>query len=430
MLIEFNVTNFKSIKEKQTLSMAAIDKLKDSDEIEQIDAGRRVLTTPNSKLPNLLATAVLYGANASGKSKLIDALAFMEYFVVRSQQHMQSGEPIEVTPFLFDQESAKAPSEFEVLFIHNNVRYQYGFAVTKERVHKEWLLAYPCEKVQNWFYREYDNDTQKYTWKFGAKFKGAKKILEYATRDNGLFLAAAVQLNNEQLRPIFEWFQKGLLIIGQTYNMPDIFTFEQCLANEDSKRAVLEMIKCADPSVCDIEVEKIDPTKKEWFNRLPLEKREKLLDKYKVFFVPETKFVHMDKQGAPVELDFDDESEGTKNLFSFIAPMREVLEDGKILIIDELNNSLHPLLVRKLIEFFHNPEINKNNAQLIFSTHDASLLDKTLFRRDQIWFTEKNQENATTLYSLSDFKVRKEEAIGKGYLQGRYGAIPCFGGDS
>jgi AAA15 family ATPase/GTPase len=418
MLIEFSVTNFKSIQATQTLSLAA------SNATELRD--QNCFTSDEKGLPFLLRSVAIYGANASGKSNFLEAMDFMESFVVESAKEGQEGEPIEVKPFMFSIENQAQPSEFEVLFLQEGIRFQYGFAVNQSRVTHEWLLAYPEGRPQRWFEREYNTDTKKDIWYFGSKFKGHKTILQEATRSNALFLSTAVQLNNEQLKPIYNWFYQKLRTIGLGSLAPS-YSALKCKNPEERKR-ILEFLNSADLSIADLKVE----MKPFDISNLPLDMPEPLKDIIHNALdgkeMPEVKFLHTIAGSKElVALDHDDESVGTRKLFTLAGPWLDVLDNGYVLFVDELNNSMHPMLVRFLISLINNPQINRKNAQLIFSTHDTSLLDNDLFRRDQIWFTEKDSYNATKLYPLSDFTPRKGEALEKGYLNGRYGALPYIG---
>jgi uncharacterized protein len=424
MFIEFSVANFRSIKEKQTFSMVAAKSYKEHAQF--------VIESADGKVPDLLSVAAIYGANASGKTNFIRALAFMRKFVVSSQQKMQVGETIEdIKAFLFTGITRNAPSEFEIVFVNDNIRYQYGFTATVERVMDEWLIAYPVRK-QNWFYRSYDPEMKKYKWSFGEKFVGGEKekdIWKNSTRDNGLFLSAAVQLNNVQLKPVFEWFQKKLLIVKDVGELSIFSSFEQCVDDARKLKQILELVKAADPSIIRLEPKKVDIIQHPRFNKFPKEMQKQFLNDKNKVFAATIICVHQGSGGEELKLDLGEESQGTQNIFSLAGPLLDVLDAGQTVVIDEINNSLHPLLVRKLIDVFNNKNINKKNAQLVFSTHDTSLLDKDLFRRDQIWFTEKDEANSTKIYPLTDFSVRTDEAFGKGYLHGRYGAIPYFTGE-
>ena len=418
MLIEFSVTNFRSIQKTQTLSMSAST----ASELR----GNNCFTTHEQGMPCLLRSAAIYGPNASGKSNLINAIAFMEKFIITSSKESQEGEPVKVKPFLFNTVSRTQPSEFEVIFIQEGIRYQYGFAVNSNRVMHEWLFAYPEGRAQRWFEREFDPITKRDNWYFGSKFKGQKAILQEATRINALFLSTAVQLNNEQLKPVYNWFYQKLRPVGLDGLHP-AFSTNLCKTEEGKKR-ILGFLNSADLSIADISVEMKKFDSKKLSTLFPGILQEELYKDLDGKEFPEIKFLHtVEGSTEMVTLDSEDESEGTRRLFSFAGPWLDVLDNGYILFVDELNNSMHPLMVRFLIGLINNQEINKNNAQLIFSTHDTSVLDNELFRRDQIWFVEKDSKNSTRLYPLSDFTPRKGEALEKGYLKGRYGALPFIG---
>jgi len=415
MFIEFSVTNFRSIRETQTLSLTASAAIKELQE-------QNTFSTDLAALPRMLRSAVIYGPNAAGKSSFILAMAFMKDRVINSAKESQKGEKIDTKPFLFDQASQSQPSEFEVLFVADGVRYQYGFAVTRERVTHEWLLAYPEGRAQRWFERQYDTSTRQENWYFGTHLKGRRQIWQEATRDNALFLSTAIQLNSEQLQPVFNWFANMLQMVGPEGLDPG-FTMSIC-ATESSKQKVMRFLAAADLSIADIKLEKRKFSADELPEDTP-DKIKKLLDGKDIM---KMKFLHtVNNTEDTIELDMNEESEGTARLFAFAGPWLDVLENGAVLLVDELDNSLHPIIVRFLVGLFHNSETNQHNAQLIMATHDTSLLDKELFRRDQIWFVERDRSHATRLYPLSDFSPRKGEALEKNYLHGRYGALPFIG---
>ena len=417
MLIDFSVQNYRSIKQKQLLSLASAK----GSELQETNTFQSDI--PN--LPGLLRSAIMYGANASGKSNVVKALGFMHFFVLNSFGALQEGQLIPVKPFLFDPETSKSPSEFEITFVSDAVRYQYGFAATQQRIIGEWLIAYPEGKPQRWFDRVFDQSTSAYEWRFSRHFLGQKEVIKTATRSNALFLSTAIQLNNDQLKPVFGWFLNKLEIIlpGADINLQ--FTIDRC-SSEEEKRRVLAFMNAADMSIVNIQLEKkpFDPAIVPPF--IGAELREKLIADMRGKELTAVNFVHDAGTGSGV-LDLHEESQGTQKLFAFAGPWLDVLSRGRILIIDELDTSLHPLLVRHLISLFHTPGLNRNNAQLVITTHDTTLLDPDIFRRDQVWFTEKNANGATSLYSLVEFKPRKNEAFERGYLKGRYGALPFIG---
>ncbi|MFZ3137143.1 MAG: ATP-binding protein [Thermodesulfovibrionales bacterium] len=417
MLIDFSVANFRSIKKKQVFSFAAAK----GDELGET----HTFQSEVAKLPNLLRSAVMYGANASGKSNVLRALGFMNFLVLNSFSALQEGQLIPITPFLFDPESSKAPSEFEITFISDGVRYQYGFAAMQQRIHEEWLIAYPEGKPQRWFERVFNIGTSLYEWQFSRNFIGQKEVIKTATRSNALFLSTAIQLNNDQLKPVFNWFSSKLDVILPGFNINLQFTLDKC-ATEQGKQGILSFMNAADISIANIKLEKkaFDPGMVP--NILAPELRDRLIADMYGKELTSVKFVHDSGAGSGI-LDLNDESQGTQKLFAFAGPWLDVLARGKVLVVDELDTSLHPLLVRHLVGLFHNPKTNPLNAQLLISTHDTTLLDPATYRRDQVWFTEKDEHGATSLYSLAEFRPRKNEAFERGYLKGRYGALPFIG---
>jgi AAA15 family ATPase/GTPase len=421
MFLEFSATNYRSIRDTQTLRMAASNYYKGLEETNCFDANV-------NGLPKLLRAAVIYGPNAAGKSNLLRALLFMQNFVLKSHSH-QEGQIINAAPFALDSRTRKEPSEFEIFFVQDDVRYQYGFAVNRVRVTREWLLAFPEGKAQRWYEREYDSKTDEDRWYFGSKFTGRRRLWQDATRKNALFLSTAIQLNNEQLKPVFGWFQEKLAVIlpGGQINLQ--LSIDQCASKEGTQR-IMAFMNSADIGISGIEVKKIPipPMKPEMLPpEMPLPIKEQVLRDMQEQAIPDIRFLHKTNAGESVSFQFSDESDGTRKLFAFAGPWLDVLAKGRILFIDELDTSMHPLMVRFLIGLIQNPEINKYNAQLIFTTHDTSVLDTDLFRRDQVWFIEKDREQASRLYPLSDFNPRKGEALEKGYLNGRYGALPFIG---
>ena len=419
MLIEFSVTNYRSFLTTQSLTLAA----NTATELKEENS----FVSPVSNLPRLLHSSVVYGPNAAGKSNLIHAIAFMKRFVLSSAKESQEGEKIDVTPFVFNRQSSRNSSEFEVLFMQDGIRFQYGFAVNSKKVTGEWLFAYPEGRAQKWFERNYDTEAQKDIWYFGPKFIGHRKVWQEATRSNALFLSTAIQLNNEQLKPVFNWFDHKLRVIGQWENLHPGFSVGEC-EDEEKKKKILKFMNAADLSITDIFLEKKEFSSKDLPAEMPQNIKEQISEELdgKKLTIPF--FMHPSSDtGEDVALELDEESAGTRKLFALAGPWLDVLDNGFVFFVDELDTSLHPIMVRFFLNLFHNPEANRHNAQLIFTTHDTTVLDQTLMRRDQVWFVEKDAENATRLYPLSDYKPRKGEALQKGYLYGRYGALPFLG---
>jgi AAA15 family ATPase/GTPase len=418
MLIECSVTNFRSIREKQTLSLVASS----SKILED-----HVFPSGIAGLPSLLRSAVCYGPNASGKSNFIKAVDFMREFVMESSIKGQHGDPIKVAPFAFDAETKTSPSEFEIFFIRGGIRYQYGFAVDATRVVHEWVFAYPEGRPQKWFERIFDTEKKSYEWYLGSKLIGNKKVWKDATRENALFLSTAIQLNSEQLKPVFDWFT-DIVIITQDVLVHPGFTASQC-EKPGFKQRIIEFMNNADFSVEDISVVKKNISYELLPDEWPTELKDKVMRDLKGSSKIDVKLLHPDRvSGDLIPIDLEDESSGTQKYFSYAGPWLDILDRGRVLFVDELESSLHPLMLRYLVGLFNKPASNRHNAQLVFSTHDTSILDKDIFRRDQVWFFGKNKDHSSRLFPLSDFKPRDNEALEKRYLEGRYGGIPFIGG--
>lgn len=417
MLVEFNVTNFRSFKDTQTLSMVcgSSKEKQEANSFVSSDAG----------LPRLLRSAVIYGPNAAGKSNLLQAISFMRDFVLSSAQ-TQEGDKIGSKPFLLNQETKNASSEFEVVFFSAGVRYQYGFAVNQEMVTKEWLFAYPESRAQRWFERSYDINTKQESWYFGSKFIGQKKIIQLATRKNALFLSTAIQLNNKTLKPVFGWFKNLTVILHNTVLSPG-YSIDQCLDDACTKDKIKQFMNAADISIKNIVVEKkqFSPNEFQFPSNMPPDVREDIIADLDGEEMVKVSFLHSsDEKDGVCPLPLEEESDGTQKLFAYAGPWLDLLANGRVLLIDELNNSFHPHMVKFLIELIHSSTSNSKNGQVVFTTHDTSILDQKFMRRDQIWFVEKDQLNASNLYPLSDFSPRKDESIGRNYLWGKYGALP------
>jgi hypothetical protein len=426
MLIEFSVTNFHSFREKQTLSMVA-------DSSKDLETTHTFQPTSNgtAKLPRLLHSVGIYGANAAGKSNLLHAMKVMQKIVLSSAKESQVGEPIQgILPHALLEDK---PTEFEILFIVEGVRYQYGFAATRYLITEEWLFAFPTGRSQQWLSRVYDVDSKQYSWLINTtQVKGKRELWKETTRDNALFLSTAAQLNSTQFRALLEWFRQNLKV-GTTDNISPNKTVELC-ERPEGKLKVLEFLNTADISVNDIELIERPPLSLDILpDELPLEVKQKILrdlreltDKTtgKLKVMPKVNFFHKTAEGKSFRLPLQLESDGTRRLFGNAGAWLEILNQGRVIGIDELESSLHPLITRFLVSLFHDPELNPKHAQLVFTTHDTNILDEEQLRRDQIWFVEKDRHQGTRLYPLSDFKPRKQESLQKGYLQGRYGALP------
>lgn len=415
MLIEFSVKNFRSIKDEQVFSMVK------SPSVEKEETNS-FLSDDNNGI-RLLRTAVIYGANAAGKSNIINAMQFMEEMVLVSASSVQEGDPIDVVPFLFNESNSKEPTSVEVIFISEGTRYQYGFSCTGSHILEEWLFAYPKGRAQRWYAREFRPEKNDYAYKFSDLLSGKKNVWKESTRANALFLSTAIQLNSEQLKPVFNWF-KRLWRPTDAHSLPSNYSASMC-EDPKKKETLLTFLKSADFNIHDIKIIKEKFNENHIPSGLPDEVKEKIIKQMTDHEILDIKTIHKTKAGNLVALDLDEESDGTQKFFSLAGPWLDTLENGYVLVIDELHGRLHPRLVRFLVEVFHSKKTNPNNAQLIFTTHETSIMNQDIFRRDQFWFCEKDGEQATTLYPLTDFSPRKDkENIEQGYLSGRYGGVP------
>lgn len=401
MLIEFSVKNFLSFKDKAILSM------------EKGNGDENIDNIIFNDITDLVKNAAIYGANASGKSNILKAFT-CAILMIRNSNLMSVGEKWSyIKPFLFDETSKNKPSEFEFTFITNNVKYKYFFSADQNRIYEESLDAYNSQKPTNIFTRK---DTNIYEF---SNDKNKLASLAANNTENKLFLSTATTWNYEKTKDAFLWFTKTI----DTYDSfnkivdKDLIDYSE---NEELKKFSLKLLKEADILIKNISVnyeeKEIEGTIAD-MPIIPIVKKVDIELEHEV--VDEENNIHTYK------LNFKDESSGTKVLFAFAPFLKRAFEETKVIIVDELEKSMHPKLVEFIVRLFNNKDINKVNSQLIFTTHATNLLNLEILRRDQIWFVEKNPLNGNSeLYPLDSFSVRKDENIQKGYINGRYGAVP------
>lgn len=409
MLLEFSVENFRSIADRQTLSFVAGKHRSEAD-------GQAAVDEPGFTGGKVLTSAVIYGANAAGKSNILRALNTMVERIARSA----AKNAVSIEPFRLDPSWSAKPTRFELSFMVGGIRYQYGFTLDRVRIQEEWLIAYPKRAPQVWFERR--PGAEKADIHFGSHLRGEKVRIAEMTRPDALFLSVAAQFNHPQLSELADWLVSHV-VAQRAQGFGPLSTARSLETNVEIRTLVGGLLRNADLGIAGVSVRRHakvpDPQSGTKAVIRSGKEEEELL---------EVLTEHRMTDGAPVHFDMlEDESEGTLRFFELIHPLVAALSGGGLLAVDELDQSLHPLLVRKLVSLFHSPEINPRRAQLLFNTHDTTLLDPKLFRRDQVWFTEKDSDGRTRLYSLLDYSPRKEEALQRGYLQGRYGAIPFLG---
>lgn len=423
MLIEFSIGNYRSFKDKVTFSMVAANiKAKDP----KVDDNNTFAVDDEL---TLLKSAAIYGANASGKSNLAKAISFMKWFMINSSKETQSTEKIGVEPFRLSTETQTQPSLFEIVFLLDGKKYRYGFEATQERVVSEWLFYVPNKRETRLFERNHEESTD--IFHIAKTFKGTG--IDSKTRHNALFLSVAAQFNVEIAERILHWLTRKLKTISGLNNRNYLNYTISCLAEDnENKEEIIQLIKKLDLGIREIRVNEIEITPDSLAEDIP-EELKTLIFKSGTRKATSIRTVHQkfDGEGNHISLELFDlenqESEGTKKIVSIAGILVDILKNGNILIFDEFDARLHPLISKAIVEIFNSQETNYNNAQLIFMTHDTNLLSNQLFRRDQIWFTEKNKYGATDLYSLVEYPIRNDASFKSDYIKGKYGAIPFIG---
>lgn len=419
MLVELSVGNYKSFKDTVTFSMVAAN-LRSKHKSLDID---NIFHYKKSIF--LVKAAAIYGANASGKSNVIKAFIFMRNFIINSSKESQATEEISVENFKLSTTTDKQPSFFEIIFVVHDIRYRYGFEIDNERVHSEWLYR-AKERETNLFFRKNNKITTKGTF---AEGKG----LETKTRQNALFLSVCAQWNGNISTELLSWFRNCGVISGIDDIMYRPYTIK-LLEDDEMKDKILTFIREFDFGITELNVKHSKITADVIPKQMPEAFRKLIVDQElnkTTIFTTHKKYNEEDKYIQDEIFDLEtNESDGTQKAFSFSGPLLDVLKNGKILLVDELDARFHPIITQAIVQMFHDKTLNPKNAQLVFVTHDTNLLDNRFFRRDQIWFTEKNKQGATDLYSLADFKVRNDASFEKDYIAGKYGGVPFLGGIS
>jgi hypothetical protein len=407
VFLRFRFSNFRSFRAEQELSLIA------GPFTDLPDVPRH----PSGINEGVLPSAAIYGANASGKTNVIQAIGFMASAVSLSHRDWKPDGPIPREPFMADEESRREPSEIEADFLLAGVRHRYGFRVDSQVVLEEWLFVYPKGKKQTWFHRKRGNPIA-----FSNKMPGENRTIENLTRQNSLFLSAAAQNAHEALMPVFIWLSGLLFVIGDRSKYREQTT--RLCSELDYKNEIARLVSVADLGIAQMTVEDAE------FN-FPDRTLAEIATTLKLPPVtrPVIRLLHRFGDTA-VPFKMDQESDGTLAYLALLGPAVDAIKKGTPLLIDELDASLHPLLAIQLLRLFNTPSSNPKGAQLIFNTHDTNLLSGGVLRRDQIWFTEKGNDATSHLYPLSDFKPRREENLQNGYLQGRYGAIPFINPDA
>ena len=387
MLIQFTIENHRSIKESAVISFAASKDKSLEEYLLPLDAKK-----------SLLPAIAIYGANAAGKSNVLHAMMTMRDMVVGEAAKASKGQKLPWEPF----GSTKEPTSFEIVFTYQNVRYAYGFSFDDKKIYSEYLYHWPNGREALIFSRE--NDEYEFRENVNEQI-----TLSNRTPENKLYLVSSNDWNLPQTENAYKWFLEKLTFLMEEETATSE-TVAQIVSGDDKKARILKELLLADLGITDVTIKNLSG------------KNPTIMTTHRI--------LREDESVEYFQLSMDQESAGTQHFFARIGGWLQALENGALLVVDEIEDSLHPLLTKRLVEMVQDKTVNTNGAQLLFTTHDAMLLDLDFFRRDQIWFAEKDDRScATELYPLTSFSPRKGENVRKGYLKGRFGAIPFIGGD-
>ncbi len=448
MILSFSFSNFRAFKDVQTLNF-------DAGKADKELAGNCFTPElPGQKEASFVKAVALYGANASGKSSVLDALKCLATWVANSASIIDPEESITgIEPFALVPGGSDQPTAFAIVFITGGLRYEYRVAATRERIFHESLRAFPSPRGQLWFSRDWSEEMQAYDWnpERPSGYQPDPKMRQF-TLPNVLFLSKAISLGDVQLEPIYRWFKEGIRFFDLSVRMQGVdneFTIQEFEKDSALSKQVVALLSHADIGVIGAELperkEALQLMVSEIWNSVPngegrfdqffeeLKKADisRYLEEIRKSKTPSSSdpahrinLLHRGTDGEGVALPWSAESTGTRRLFTLAGPLLSILRKGQVVCIDELDTSIHPKMVCELLRLVFNAETNPGGAQILFTTHNPLLLDPTLLRRDQVWFTEKDAAGESHLYPLTDFHPRKDESWARGYMAGRYGSIP------
>lgn len=410
MLVSIAVENWRCFRDRQELSMETVGQVADEFAFD----------TGTKQYPRLNRVSALYGPNGSGKTYFVHALAFLK--AVLTEVEIGRG-VTETVPFLFDVNTPREPTTFEIVFIEDEVVYEYGFSVDSQRVYEEWLSVCPPNgRAQRWLYRKFDSSANDYEWKFSRLFRGDRKTWSNATRPDALFVPTAVRLNSESLQPISKWFNRLLLIsdLGIPLDLATSILDRMELADD-----LISFLNNAGITVESI-VQRERPMPIYLAQLLSLGTNGKnTLSDNDIVEISMPFFGHrITGSDHLAYIDISQESKGTRQMYSLALSWLLGLNDNLVMVVDELDRSLHPHLVQFLFKYINRTgRDGKQRTQLLATVHDATLLLDVL-DRNQVWLTQKMKDQSAKITPLSDYKPRKNESLMRGYLAGRYNGIP------
>jgi hypothetical protein len=411
MLIGFRFQNFRSFLAEQSFSFSTSS--------DRTHESTHLIKTGMKAVPRISKAAIVFGPNASGKTNLLIALATFRDLILHSSGYSDSQFCERHTPFRFGPSITQA-TEFEIDVLLDHVRYRYAISYDSQRIRSERLLVYRTGKSQRWFERRFDEATQRDTWApFSPNFNGPREMWRKATRPKALFLTTAAQLNSEQLAPLLHWVEHRLEILFPG-DMSDVNRIAMRIQDETFKARVLGLLSAVDIHVDDVRFAEQDPARIDGapppgagFLRQGSAHRS-------------IEFLYARDGLVPMWLDSVFEAAGTQRLIGLFGPLLQAAENGKLLLIDEFDASLHPLVARFLIRLINDPRVSSKGAQLLLTSHNTTLMDLDILRRDEIWLVQLDEKHASSLLPLLRSSPRKHELIAKNYLKGRYGAVPLI----
>jgi len=408
MLIGFRLNNFRCFMTEQTFSFAASP--------DRTHEATHLMRTGLKSVPKLSKAAIVFGPNASGKSNLLIGLRTLQTLMLHSTDQPDAQFAELYTPFRFGP-AAGRPTEFELDLLLGSVRYRYALSYDAQRIRSERLLVYRTGKSQRWFERRFDDSVQREEWApFSPSFNGPREIWRKATRPSALFLTTAARLNSEQLAPLLKWAEQSLRVLGPV-EIGDFDRVSARLRDRHFKGRLIRLLRASGIEIEDVRVAEAAAVP-------PGETTPDGGHQRHGGARPCIEFLYNRPGWAPVWADSVFESAGVHRLMSLFVPVAEAIDDGKVLLIDEFDTSLHPLIARFLIQLVSNPEVSDKGSQLLMTSHNITLMDLDILRRDQIWLMHIDEHHASVLTSLVRASPRKNEMIAKNYLKGRYSAIP------
>jgi len=421
VLLAFRVENVRSFRDRSDFSLLATG-------IAEKQFVRHVAWREGGQSIGVLPVAGIFGSNASGKTNVLRSMNDMRNHVLLSFRHGNPAGGVPRRAFMLDPAMRNAPSTFEIDLVLDGVRHEYGFTFNDEEFTEEWVYRYPRGRAALLFHR------RGLQVEFPASERSLGNAITRLLRPNALFLSTAASANHNVLLPLYSWFGRNLLLAEEnTRPLRQAFT-RRMLDDDRRQQEVLALLHAADLGVRGARNIELDPVMKERMQRAirilnGVESDLDVPDDGPSFSDLGIHLIHQGFDGAELELPPNEESLGTLTWFGLIGPVLDALADGSVFLADELDSSLHPALVAQLVRMFQDPVTNPRRGQLIFNSHDATLLGDAgdrLLGRDQVWFTEKLNNGSTRLYPLTDLDPRKQESIGRRYLAGRYGATPIL----